>query len=364
MTKELYSKAITRVFVDALHEKERREKAEIEKLKVKEEEKEEKPVVNFYTNNFHNVVDDFRILSCAGIGLPQEEVYRIALAMNQLREDKKLKKVRFFGKIFGSIRNYYICQSEYIETSTPMEFKPPKKQMQIFAKPKKSEDEGGEEKKEPPVDPASLPSEEGGVGTNKNTYWVCNSIGDQWTQLPNVTPLQIARAKYIHKQFSGNLHTPIKSYPEFPGNEDSLLRAQISRIVAATSICPAGLLAEFKEEDENAAKSKPENEYKFSDEFAEVPIAEGAEGALSLEKWVHFHEPIQEFGRCTKYKPPKPKKAEGEEDNAEEDAPEEIKKLTPIKEDVAIPYPITRQKKKPVGEGAEGDEPATAGGGR
>lgn len=45
----------------------------------------------------------------------------------------------------------------------------------------------------------------------------------------------------------------VKSYPAFPGNEANLLRAQISRITASTSVSPKGyyVMEEVEEDAEN-----------------------------------------------------------------------------------------------------------------
>lgn len=55
-----------------------------------------------------------------------------------------------------------------------------------------------------------------------------------------MTPAQIAISRQIKKLFTGNLDTPIVSFPPFPGNESNYLRAQIARISATTQISPNG----------------------------------------------------------------------------------------------------------------------------
>lgn len=72
-----------------------------------------------------------------------------------------------------------------------------------------------------------IPREENGTGCNKKTYFVCNEPGGEWIKLPPVTPAQILCARQIKKFFTGNLESPVISYPPFPGNEINYLRAQV-----------------------------------------------------------------------------------------------------------------------------------------
>lgn len=57
-------------------------------------------------------------------------------------------------------------------------------------------------------------------------------MGDEWIQLPDVTPKQIRVARQIYKALTGYLDHPIITYPDFPGCEKNYLRAQIARITA------------------------------------------------------------------------------------------------------------------------------------
>ena len=73
------------------------------------------------------------------------------------------------------------------------------------------------------------------------------TAGEKWVKLPHVTPAQIGAAREIRKLFTGNLSTPILTYPpfpdnkgKFPGKEENYLRAQIARISATTQVSPAG----------------------------------------------------------------------------------------------------------------------------
>lgn len=57
-------------------------------------------------------------------------------------------------------------------------------------------------------------------------------MGEDWIQLPDVTPKQIRVARQIYKSLTGYLDHPVITYPDFPGCEINYLRAQIARISA------------------------------------------------------------------------------------------------------------------------------------
>jgi hypothetical protein len=52
------------------------------------------------------------MLDQLGVGLSEEEMYGVQLQLKKLGEcpDHKLKHVRFFGKVYGIYRNYYIFE--------------------------------------------------------------------------------------------------------------------------------------------------------------------------------------------------------------------------------------------------------------
>jgi radial spoke head protein 4A len=76
-----------------------------------------------------------------------------------------------------------------------------------------------------------------------------NQAGKPWIRLPLITPLHVQKSRQIKHFFTGRLDAQIVSYPPFPGTEANYLRAQISRISAATHISPLGFYR-FDEEGE------------------------------------------------------------------------------------------------------------------
>lgn len=83
-----------------------------------------------------------------------------------------------------------------------------------------------------------IPAEPTGTGVNRKTYFVCNNLGEEWCELPNVTPQQLIASRKITKYFTGDLNAKIWSYPKFYGEERHYLRAIIARITASTYVSP------------------------------------------------------------------------------------------------------------------------------
>lgn len=67
--------------------------------------------------------------------------------------------------------------------------------------------------------------------------------------MPHVKPAEIVAARHIRKLFTGSLESQVIGFPPFPGREENLLRAQISRISGSTQISPSGYF-QCEEEDE------------------------------------------------------------------------------------------------------------------
>lgn len=153
----------------------------------------------------------------------------------------------------------------------------------------------------------------------------------------------------IKHVFTGNLNANIDSCPPFPGKERHLLRAQLARIVHATSIIPKGL----QEIDPDS------NEIKFSAEFA-MP---GTNELQSMETWTRAHPILLKAGRCTHAVPAHIGEEEKEEYMAKlEENDKTVERFsTGLNEDVPIPGLETAWISKIVGDtqsykGAPGKE--------
>lgn len=107
-------------------------------------------------------------------------------------------------------------------------------------KPSKRRDEAASLPQRPSQPQRDIPAENSGSGLNRKTYFVCNNLGDEWIELPKVTPQQIQASRKIRKYFTGDLKAEVYAWPIFPGMEKHYLRAIIARITAGTYVSPIG----------------------------------------------------------------------------------------------------------------------------
>ncbi|CAF0810935.1 unnamed protein product [Adineta ricciae] len=281
----------------------------------------------------------------AGIGLGRDETYQIWLALKQLVDKSQFEKLRFWGKILGTEKNYYVAE---VEQNADEEVEEEEENEENNENDEKDadEDEEGEGEEDPlPKSaykpPPSVPKEERGTGVNKYTYYVCNRPGAPWVRLPTVTPAQISLARQIKVFFTGDLNREIKSFPAYPGTEKHYLRAQIARISATTQVSPNGRF-KFSEEEEEEEEGGRQN-YEDNEDFTGAPLSELIDEELN--GWVHHVLHILPQGR-TKWWNPKEdaEEEEQEEENEEEDGKAEDRiqpeqgppLLTPIGADAEI----------------------------
>lgn len=233
---------------------------------------------------------DARLLANAGVGMGKEESYKVLLSIQSLaRTEGNLKSARFFGKIYGKEKDYYIVETEL--TSYVKEA----------------------------VDPATK-KEPAGTGANQYVYFATNSPEGQYTKLPDVLPEQLITARSMRRYFTGNLSAPVLGYPPFPWPEASYLRAQIGRIAAATVVSPKGLMDMAEQEDEEAPPLLVQ---------AEEPELVDVDGLKEAENWNHHVAHLLKQGRAVAWTPPEPEEGE-EEPEAEEEEEAEPEEPLPM----------------------------------
>ncbi|XP_078490298.1 uncharacterized protein LOC100180393 [Ciona intestinalis] len=301
------------------------------------EEEVETPLPNVMDLAFH--------FEQAGIGLSREEMYRIFLCLKQLVDTYPLQTVRFWGKILGTEANYLVAEVQYREGEEEEEEEEEKEEEKEDEKEEDEEEgEGGEEDDIPKPDfkpPVVIPKEENRAGANKFVYFVCNEPGKAWTKLPPITPAQIVSSRKIKKLFTGKLEAPVVSYPPFPGNEASYLRAQIARISAGTQVSPLGYY-QFDEEEEEEEEGEGRTDFVENPDFEGVPLRDLIDP--SMANWVHHVQHVLPQGRCVWFNPVQKNEEdfEEEEDEEEREEPDEPEPevgpplLTPLSEDVEI----------------------------
>eukprot|EP00892_Ulva_mutabilis_P000881 jgi/Ulvmu1/10794/UM069_0028.1 len=241
--------------------------------------------------------EGLRLLSPCGAGVPKLEVTQILLTMKQLggSDDYKVEALRFFGKFYTLKGQYYVFECRMME------------------RPEK------EEVEEPELAPGEAPAE-ADTGCNKYMYYACTNLGGPLTLLDDVTPDQIKAARRIHKLLTGDLDSVVGGFPAFPGRERHYLRAQVSRIAHATTLCPKGLYTMPEEAEEPEA----------NEEYTALSAALMRDPA----SWCHWAPHIKAMGVTVLPEVPEP----DDEDNPPVLLPEQTETgprlLTPASHDV------------------------------
>lgn len=119
-------------------------------------------------------------------------------SLKKLSTDTGVAKLRFFGKIRGTQKDYYIAEGDA----------------------EGGDEEGAAEGEDRPAD-----FEDKGTGVNKNTYWVCHNSFEAWVKLPDLAPTDILAARNVKVLFSGDLNKVIYTNPFFFKTEKFYLRA-------------------------------------------------------------------------------------------------------------------------------------------
>lgn len=318
-----------------------------------------------------DILTNFGLLSEAGVGIPKTEIFNLYMNMRLLAKISPIKKIIFWGKILGTLRDYYIVESEPSEKGWEERKARYAEKTEFPDAIDYVEEEGGEStpmKKEdenlpednpllidnpydrisnvknpklrnfsiPPLPTAEFteerfpPNEPPGEGVNRYVYYVCNDPTGEWIELPDVTPQQIVRARNIRKIFTGILDTEILTFPSYPWKERHLLRAQIARISASTHVSPAGFYTNGSEEE-----TIPMEEGELFIENEEYnPFALRELVSDDLEYWVHHKQFILSHGTTSAWQPSIEEPSEGlEEQPRRLELPPDI--LRSLSEDVS-----------------------------
>ena len=246
-----------------------------------------------------NFVEDyytlFDKLSWCGISLSPKESFLLVNSLRNLSAKLQVGMFSFFGKIYGTEKDYYIAQGADIDPKEDANY-----------------DNDMEKRKED--------------GINQYVYYVTNDLSSEWVELPDIKPSQLIGSRLIRYNFTGDLERQIYTNPYFKGQEKHYLRCQISRIYHGTKLVPS--LNHYKIED-------PENPFK-SLTPEEKPKQFKHEDLLDLKNWIHFPPSILKQGRVSHFieapedaDPEEFRKKEMEKDPFE-------KRIKPINEDIGI----------------------------
>jgi radial spoke head protein 4A len=118
-----------------------------------------------------DLLADMRLLQWAGIGFGEQETYRLQKSLKKFAAAKPYKAVRFWGKLLGTEKDYYVieCEGEV-------------------------EDDGADVDVDPDVEPD--PKLEGkGTGVNEFQYWVSQDSLADWSRLPELSYSDLIAAR-------------------------------------------------------------------------------------------------------------------------------------------------------------------------
>ena len=273
---------------------------EDEEEDTKEENHEEEAHEEEETRNegeVPNTPADMRFVASVGIGLSERETVLLQGAIEKLIRSRPLESARFWGKVMGVIRDYYIVSAEFHDGERP------------HAAASEEEDHADQQ----------MPMEEDS-GPNASCYFVCTALGGSWTLLPDVTPQQIVASRSIRQMFTGDLNADVIAPPgRFDGKEKELLRAFIARVTHSCTLAPRG---KFKPEEE------PEEDAPLA---SNAPIEEVEEWepkeVSGMSHFLHRLPCILPQGRTEFWAP------EAEEEEKEPEREIGVPILTPITED-------------------------------
>jgi hypothetical protein len=295
-----------------------------------------------------DIVQEQEMFNEVGEGISLVEAYRVMVSLKRLLDKEPLGKVRFWGKIIGLKRDYYVCEAKVAED-----------RLGDVAQP-----DGGEAPEISGKAPdtiykllnghraptaAKIPPETN-MGVNEFRYYVATADDiSEWVLLPDVLPEHILAARNVHKFFTGNLDSPVLAHPPFPGVEKHYLRAQIARISHSCTIGPKGIFtaADDREPEEKAKRFevKPYTEVPaLTPQADSAPAADDPEAVAPVATWFYGYkddalmEPscwqhltpqlLQTQGRATEFKP----EVEGD---PEEGEPQPIEYINPMLSEVS-----------------------------
>jgi radial spoke head protein 4A len=215
--------------------------------------------VNFI-EDYHNL---FQKLSYCGISLGEEESFLLTNSLRNLSGTLQTGQISFFGKIYGSEKDYYIAQVADMDPPADFNYDPDMEQ-------RKND------------------------GVNRDVYFVTNDLSDNWVELPDVKPEQVRQSRLIRYIFTGNLKKPIYSNPHFNGLEEHYLRCQIARIYHGTKLVPNINHWNLAEPD------NPDNQFMMLVPN-EKPLPFKHNDLLNMKNWIHFLPSILKQGRVSHF---------------------------------------------------------------
>ena len=224
--------------------------------KAEGEGQEKVPVTN--VNFVPDYVDLFNKFSFCGISIGTKESLLLTNSLRNLSSTIGNGSVSFFGKIYGTEKDYYIAEGTDIDPPADANY-----------------ENDMERRKED--------------GFNRNVFHVTNNLCEKWVELPDVKPKQIILSRQIKYMFTGNLNRKIHNNPDFNGEERHLLRCMLGRIYHGAKLVPS--INHYTIEDQEAP-------YKMLTP-AEKPKKFTNEILCNLKYWIHYPPGVLKCGRVS-----------------------------------------------------------------
>ena len=203
-------------------------------------------------------VDLFNKFSYCGISLGTKESLLLTNSLRNLSSTLSAGSVSFFGKIYGTKKDYYVAEGIDID--------PPADANYENDMEKRKED-----------------------GFNRNVFFVTNDLCEKWVELPDVKPKQIILSRKIKYIFTGDLNRKIHSNPDFHGEEKHLLRCMLGRIYHGAKLVPS--INHYTVEDQESPfkmLTPAEKPKKFTNEIL-----------CDLNYWIHYPPGVLKCGRVS-----------------------------------------------------------------
>ena len=171
-----------------------------------EEGSEPQPItsINFVPDYY----ELFKKFGALGISFSDKELLLLNKSITRLATVLTTGNITFFGKIYGTQKDYYIVEATEIDPPENFNY-----------------DNDMEKRKED--------------GFNRNVFFVTNNLCEKWVELPDVKPKQIILSRKIKYMFTGDLNRKIHSNPDFNGEERHLLRCMLGRIYHGAKLVPS-----------------------------------------------------------------------------------------------------------------------------
>jgi hypothetical protein len=182
--------------------------------------------------------------------------------MKALAVSAEAQNLRFWGKIRGTAKDYYIVQGVSNQGA--------------------GDDEEG-----------SGREARGSEGVNQFAYWASNSPAGPFTVLPDLDPSDLAASKSIKVLFTGDLTRKIITNPFFFKTEREHLRATIARISFSTTLVPRNIYRMVEE-------STDIEENRDDDDNIPMP---STQDMCKASNWVHYTRNILQCNKLVHDEP-------------------------------------------------------------